>query len=272
MLRLGADVTVDRNGQEITLTLPDTLLKDRRAIYGRFASVTIDTVLNKELATGDKKTKITNNYGIVEKGDKILSVNGNPVGNFNGLVEIFNENKNEEITLLIERKNKQMPVTVQLDTAGKVGFGPSVEFNDQVKKVPYSWGSAFVFGARDGFTTIYSQVLAFGQMFKGKLPVVENMQSPIGIMKYFGGHWDWFRFWTLTGLISFVLAFMNILPIPALDGGHMMFLTWEMITGKALSDKFLERAQMVGMAILLPLMLLILLKDIYVDWISKLFG
>ena len=78
----------------------------------------------------------------------------------------------------------------------------------------------------------------------------------------FGGTWNWLRFWTLTGLLSMVLAFMNFLPIPALDGGHVMFLTFEIVSGKKPSDKFLEGAQKVGMVLLLGLMVFVIFNDI----------
>lgn len=80
--------------------------------------------------------------------------------------------------------------------------------------------------------------------------------------QFFGPSWDWARFWTITGLLSLVLAFMNLLPIPALDGGHVMFLTFEMISGRKPSDKFMETAQKVGMVFLLALMVFIFANDI----------
>jgi regulator of sigma E protease len=81
-------------------------------------------------------------------------------------------------------------------------------------------------------------------------------------MEAFGPTWDWIKFWTLTGLISMVLAFMNLLPIPALDGGHVVFLSYEMISGRKPSDKFLENAQKVGMVLLLGLMVFVFYNDI----------
>ena len=85
--------------------------------------------------------------------------------------------------------------------------------------------------------------------------------GPLGIAKQFGGTLIWNRFWGLVGMLSMVLAFMNFLPIPALDGGHVLFLTWEMVTGRKPSDKFLENAQKVGMVILLSLMLFVIVND-----------
>ena len=99
-------------------------------------------------------------------------------------------------------------------------------------------------------------------IFTGKLAVRESFSSPIGIAQAFGAVWDWARFWYLTGLISFVLAFMNILPIPALDGGHVVFIIIETIQGKPVSEKFMENAQKVGIAILLTLMVFTIGNDL----------
>jgi regulator of sigma E protease len=93
--------------------------------------------------------------------------------------------------------------------------------------------------------------------------VSDNLGSVISIGKTFGGSWDWERFWTMTALFSIILAFMNILPIPALDGGHALFTIAEMITGRKPSDKFMEYAQMVGMVLLLGLMLYAFGLDIW---------
>jgi regulator of sigma E protease len=88
-------------------------------------------------------------------------------------------------------------------------------------------------------------------------------------MKAFGDEWDWERFWSLTGVLSLVLAFMNLLPIPALDGGHVMFLSYEIISRRKPSDKFLETAQKIGMVLLLALMVFIFTNDIIREWIQK---
>jgi regulator of sigma E protease len=118
----------------------------------------------------------------------------------------------------------------------------------------YTVGTAFIYAFKDGFDAIYYNALGLGKIFTGKLSASESIQSPIDIAIIYGAVWDWSKFWYLTGMISFILAFMNILPIPALDGGHVMFIIFEVIRGKPMSDKFLERAQVVGMVLLLTLM------------------
>jgi regulator of sigma E protease len=85
----------------------------------------------------------------------------------------------------------------------------------------------------------------------------------MAIAQTYGGTFNWIKFWTLTGMLSMVLAFMNLLPIPALDGGHVMFLTYEMVSGRKPSDKFLENSQKVGMALLLSLMVFVIFNDLF---------
>jgi regulator of sigma E protease len=92
---------------------------------------------------------------------------------------------------------------------------------------------------------------AFGQMFKGKIKASESLGGFGTIGSLFGSEWQWQRFWRMTGILSLILAFMNLLPIPALDGGHVMFLLYEVVTGRKPSDKFLERSTMVGFIIVL---------------------
>ena len=101
------------------------------------------------------------------------------------------------------------------------------------------------------------------QLFNGKANPNDSLGSLISIGKIFPGEWDWQSFWTLTAVFSIILAFMNILPIPALDGGHALFTLVEMITGRKPSDKFIEYAQMVGMVLLLGLMAYALGLDIW---------
>ena len=100
-------------------------------------------------------------------------------------------------------------------------------------------------------------------IFRGEVKASESVQGPIGIAKIYGGVWDWGRFWTLTGLLSMVIAMMNMLPIPALDGGHVLFLLIESVFRYKLSDKIMERVQVVGMVILMSLMIFALGNDIW---------
>ncbi|MCH7535211.1 MAG: site-2 protease family protein, partial [Bacteroidetes bacterium] len=118
--------------------------------------------------------------------------------------------------------------------------------------IDYTFGSAFQFGFRDAFNDLlYQSIIPLVKIFTGEINASESFQGPAGIAIIYGGEFRKERFWYITGLISMVLAFMNFLPIPALDGGHIMFILIEFVIRRRLSDKFLEKAQMVGMFILL---------------------
>jgi len=108
-----------------------------------------------------------------------------------------------------------------------------------------------------------------GKVFKGELKFNKAVSGPVAMASMFGSHVDWERFWSLVGLLSMALALMNLLPIPALDGGHALFLIVEMVKGKPLSDKFLERAQLVGFVILISLMVFVFGNDIVKHVIKK---
>jgi regulator of sigma E protease len=129
----------------------------------------------------------------------------------------------------------------------------------------YSLVQAFPVGVNKAFSVITDNVKGFGKIFKGEVRADKALSGPVGIAKLFGTDVDWFRFWNLVGMLSMALAFMNLLPIPALDGGHVVFLLIEMIQGKPLSEKVLERAQMVGFFILIALMIFTLGNDI-IKW------
>ncbi len=144
---------------------------------------------------------------------------------------------------------------------GTVGFYPKSMLEPSIRH--YSFAEAIPKGAVDAFSVITVQLKAFNKIFKGEVSATKSLSGPIGIAKFFGGTWDWVKFWTITGMLSMVLAFMNLLPIPALDGGHVVFLTYEIISGRPPSDSFLEASQKVGMVLLLCLMVFAFGNDIY---------
>lgn len=123
--------------------------------------------------------------------------------------------------------------------------------------------SAFKFGTEDAWEALVSNIKGLKKIFAGEEKATDAVQGPIGIAQIYGGTWDWSWFWRITGLLSMVLAFMNILPIPALDGGHVIFLTIEAITRRKFSDTFMERSQVVGMVILLSLMVFAVGNDVW---------
>ena len=168
------------------------------------------------------------------------------------------------VSLTVLRGADTVDVRVKINEKGKLGFfgrSPLKIFGTKIQT--YGFVESIPVGFNKTWETLDRYVTGIKQIFTGKVAASDSLGSVISIGNTFPGTWDWERFWTLTGIFSIILAFMNILPIPALDGGHAVFLMYEMITGKPASVKVLERAQQVGMLILLALMAYTFGNDIF---------
>ncbi len=134
------------------------------------------------------------------------------------------------------RNSDTINVPLTLTKDGTIGVRTKFDgyFKEEIQK--YSLLQALPAGVGMGMEFLDNQMKAFGQMFKGKIGVKDNLGSLISIGKMYGPTWDWERFWNLTASLSIILAFMNLLPIPALDGGYVMFLLWEVVTRRKVSD------------------------------------
>jgi regulator of sigma E protease len=193
----------------------------------------------------------------IQEEDQIIALNGEATPYFQNFYYRIIDMKGEEVSLTLLR-NESDTVNVNLTTTedGKVGifpYGPGHFFGTETQE--YSLAQALPAGVAKGWSFLGDQVKAFGQMFRGKIKASESLGGFGTIGSMFGGEWLWERFWTMTAVLSLILAFMNLLPIPALDGGHVMFLLYEVVTGRKPSDKFMERATMIGFAIVLLLVL-----------------
>nr|MBX2840757.1 M50 family metallopeptidase [Flammeovirgaceae bacterium] len=195
------------------------------------------------------------------KDDMIIAVNDQPVSYFHEFAAALNLNKSKEVSMTIKRNGEEKELNVLVDKTGKVGFYPAYLLTPSIKH--YSLSESAKLGTIEAFAVITVQLKAFNKIFQGDVSASDSLSGPIGIAKIFGGTWDWVKFWTITGMLSMVLAFMNLLPIPALDGGHVVFLSYEIISGRPPSDKFLEASQKVGMVLLLCLMVFAFGNDIY---------
>lgn len=150
-------------------------------------------------------------------------------------------------------------LTMQLDSLPILGFHQ----HNPYTPVHYTFGEAVKYGLSDATDILSANIKGLGNVIKGQDKASESLSGPIGIATIYGGTWDWSRFWFITALLSLVLAFMNLLPIPALDGGHVVFLLYEIITKRKPSDKFMEYAQFIGMFLLFALMFFVIGNDIF---------
>ncbi len=249
--------TVLRDGQEIKIAIPSNFL-DKLSDKENAGSF-IEPLY--PFSVGELQDGMPAQKAGLQTGDKIVAISGQAVQYFQELRNILQENKNKDIEVKIERNGSFQILTMKVTEEGTIGFRP--EMNLATAKMQYSFLASIPRGTVSAFEVVGTQIKAFGKIFRGEVSPTKSLSGPIGIAKFFGGTWDWIRFWTITGMLSMVLAFMNLLPIPALDGGHVVFLTYEIISGHAPSEKFLENAQKVGMVILLVLMAFAFGNDIY---------
>ncbi|WP_155833016.1 RIP metalloprotease RseP [Hymenobacter swuensis] len=254
---LGNDAyyTVDRAGQLIDVPVPNNFM-DRLADEGeqRFVQP-LDPFVVEEVTPGSPADKAG-----LQANDRIMQVAGTPIQFFPELQKALKDNAGKPTAVQVERASQPVTLKVAVDTDGKIGFKPKSLLKFGTRE--YGLLEAIPVGTKQAFGVITTQIKAFGKIFSGEASFRKSIGGPIEIAQQYGGKWDWFRFWTLTGMLSMVLAFMNLLPIPALDGGHVVFLLYEMIAGRKPSDKFLENAQKVGMVLILGLMVFVFLNPL----------
>ena len=198
------------------------------------------------------------------KGDLIVELQGQPVTYFDELRGILTSIKGDTLFFKVKRGEQLLSFAEIVKGDKIIGFSLNRKLvpDEGVKDIHYSLGQSIAIGPGRAFDIIWTQLKAFKKIFSGQISFKKSMSGPIGMAQMYGGVWDWERFWRMTGVLSMVLAFMNFLPIPALDGGYVMFLLYEMISGREPSEKFFENAIKVGMGILLLLMVFVFYNDI----------
>ncbi|MBN2164662.1 MAG: RIP metalloprotease RseP [Marinilabiliaceae bacterium] len=196
------------------------------------------------------------------KGDSIVSVNDSSAGYYHLFVARAQKLKNQNVKITVKRDTSLVDVDCFINEQGLIGVGnkPIAAFF-KINIITYGFWEAMPAGVDKGFTTLFDYAKQLKKVFT-KEGVTQI--GGFGMMgSLFPATWDWTAFWSLTALISVILAFMNILPIPALDGGHVMFLLYEIITKRKPSEKFMEYAQVAGMVFLLALLLYANGNDIF---------
>ena len=255
-------VKVDRNGEEVEIFMPEISLLDIAQNEPAFVEILYPNVVDSVLAES------AFSQAGIRKGDVLLAVNHNPIASWNDFTEQLwtlkaaaeNEGrKHADFTLVYSREGIQDTVAVQTDSLFRVGAVSSVaEYKET--NLSYGFFESFPAGITLGVNTLKGYVNDMKYVF-----TKEGAKSIGGfgtLGSIFPEVWNWHRFWSMTAFLSIILAFMNILPIPALDGGHVLFLLYEIIARRKPSDKFMEYAQMTGMILLFGLLLWANFNDI----------
>ncbi len=251
-------ITVIRDGKEKEIAVPADIL-NTVADHGiqEFVSPRVKYVVDS-VVEGSNASKAG-----LHKGDQIYAINGQETMFFDQLQAVLKENKNKEVSASVKRGGENITLPVKVTAEGTIGFAPKVE-DIKLETQQYGFFESLPVGASKAWGSLIDNAKGLGKVVKGEVKANKAFSGPVEIArKLYGGTWDWVKFWSITGLLSMALALMNLLPIPALDGGHAVFLIIEMIKGKPLSDKFMERAQMVGFVLLATLMVFVLGNDIF---------
>ena len=195
------------------------------------------------------------------KGDSVIAVNNVSIRFWDEFQSQLLQHANKPVNLTVRRNHATIGLIANVTAQGKVGLSGVFDLPKE-KTINYGFWNSLPVGADKAWSNFSNNIKSFGKIFKGEAKFNKVIGGPVRIATLFGSTIDWVHFWTLVGVLSLALALTNLLPIPALDGGHAIFLIIEMIKGKPLSDKFLERAQIVGFVLLISLMVFVFGNDI----------
>ncbi|WP_372774636.1 RIP metalloprotease RseP [Mangrovibacterium sp.] len=254
-------IQVLRDGQQTEVTITDDhfvpLIKGKVEVRPRMPF---------EVSVGKVKKDSPADLAGLEDGDYFVSSNGQTFEFYDQFTSFLQANKETAVTIEVLRNNEPVTINATVSPEGTLGFYP--EFNSEAtaflvtKTIKYSFVESIPAGIKRGVNTVNDYLKQFKLIFSPKTKAYESLGGFISIGNIFPGAWDWYAFWNMTAFLSIILGVMNLLPIPALDGGHVTFLLYEIVTGRKPAEKFLEYAQITGMIVLLALVLFANANDI----------
>lgn len=254
------EILVERNGKQVTLELSDDQIAEiiskegRNFIHPRVTSTSIDSIIPNSIAFKSG----------LQVNDSIVAVNGKRIQFHDQISKEIGFNKNKDIAITVFRNQQIDTLHATVGKEGTLGFItlPKGNFSDYNIREKMSIGEAIPAAIKESWELLTYNIKSFKLILRPKTQAYKHVKSPVGIARMLPDTWDWEFIWNFTAFFSIALAFMNLLPIPGLDGGHALFTIVEMITGKTLNDKAAGYVQTVGMIILLTLMALTFGKDI----------
>ena len=256
---------IERDGNKLEIILPIDFL-------GKFSSADNPTLF--ELRTpfiiqNVSEESLNKDYDI-QQGDMIVSLNGKEIKYADQLIPLLGENANRTIEVELLRDSFKIQKTLNVNEDGKLGFMTGATIKDMIDLGyleltvnSYSMVESIGVGTNNFISFFGFYLEQFAAIFNPSTGAYKGLGGFLAIGNIFPGTWDWQSFWDRTAILSVMLGVLNLLPIPALDGGHAMFLVYEMVSGRKPSDKFLETVQIIGFIILLSLVIFANGNDIY---------
>ncbi len=257
-LNNGNCYNIVRNGQDTILTLPDNIIDQisdkKNALFDLRMPCLIDSV-----AADGPAFKAG-----LKKGDQIIGLNDSSVEWYHEFKERIPNYANKNCSIVVKHSDNSIDtLNIKVSPEGTLGFFQNIYYMNQIESFKYGFVESIGIGSSKASEALSDNLTGLKKLVSGKLDPRKSVQGPIGIATMFGAEWIWERFWALTGILSLILAFMNLLPIPALDGGHVVFLLVEMIIRKPINEKVMTVLQVIGMVLLLSLMAFAFGNDIY---------
>lgn len=245
-------IQIERDGQKLNIDIPKNFINK---VLKEKGQIGVRVPFGPYIISGFGKTSSAKSAG-VQVGDELVGVDSLKFTYFDEYKKYLSDNKDNAIVLNLLRKGEKLNLKARISKEGMLGINvPATNQQFEFKTIKYGFFESIPAGLNKGFRTISDYLKQFKLIFAKNSKAYESLGGFITIGNIFPGVWDWESFWSLTAFLSIILAVMNILPIPALDGGHVMFLLFEVITGRKPSDKFLEYAQITGMVLLVALLL-----------------
>jgi len=244
-------IQVERDGEKLDLVIPENI-KGKLIKHKSLNFISFRFPFEVDKFTKNSPAEAA---GIMVD-DKIIALNDKPTLYFNDFFREIQKHKNEEVLVSVLRNYDTISVNVEVPEAGKIGVYPKkLDSYFEMNKIEYSLGEAIPAGFVETYNGVADYLKQFKLLFDPEVKAYKEVGGFITIGSIFPAEWHWQVFWKLTAFLSIMLAILNVLPIPALDGGHVMFLMYEIITRRKPSDKFMEYAQVVGMVILFALLI-----------------